>query len=595
MSIETNNTWNFQIVAIAQDEGPYLCEWIFHHLHFGFTNITILLNGTSDQSIEILDKIVRIYPNVSYQEIDGIVPYNQTRICEWAHSNYCNHPNTYLFFIDIDEFWTPFDFQSSIVDHVYQLQYPDIISFEWANKLNELPFSNPFESSNKYSKSFSVKSMFKADLQLKEVGHHNVLAPDATNLLADGTHHPSPYQPRVDLSNLQGPLKKSFLMHRLWRSQFEYIAHAFKEPMLKGFSIEVRKGLYMKKNRFGYELPKDNQVDFLITPENITTYNGAFKTFIRICNQDHLILQSRKLIQTNFHKGHSFLKSHNFSDERVERFCRNLDLDLAIFQSRQFFGLIRLCQQTMLDQKNKILMDWSFKCGSTAVIKMFFKHLGISQQFLNEMTAGTLHHYRINTYNKNKFCSTLDISGYYKFKIVRCPYRRLVSIFLHFMNHINIKSTFKEEAKSIKNVLRRDDTNLSFEEFVQYLSIIDIKSGDPHYHPQWKEAEAYVPMHRICRLELLAEEVTFLNELLGTNFELSKEKELHYVVQTNSIGYYGRTPYLALPKMPPNYASFYNEQLTNQTTILYQKDLSAYQYDFDQFSSNNYKPYAQKL
>ncbi|WP_110648470.1 glycosyltransferase family 2 protein [Salinicola peritrichatus] len=60
----------FKICAVAKDEGPYLAEWVFHHLHFGFDRIHVYLNRTSDASAAVLDRIARNHFQVTYEYID---------------------------------------------------------------------------------------------------------------------------------------------------------------------------------------------------------------------------------------------------------------------------------------------------------------------------------------------------------------------------------------------------------------------------------------------------------------------------------------------------------------------------------------------
>lgn len=46
-----------KLVAIAKDEAAYLPEWIFHHLYFGFDQIDIYVNNTSDNTFALGEQL----------------------------------------------------------------------------------------------------------------------------------------------------------------------------------------------------------------------------------------------------------------------------------------------------------------------------------------------------------------------------------------------------------------------------------------------------------------------------------------------------------------------------------------------------------
>jgi len=67
-----------KLVAIAKDEAAYLPEWIYHHLHFGFDEIEVYVNFTTDNSYEVLAAIAKHHP-VRYRNAEYLVnpEYNQ--------------------------------------------------------------------------------------------------------------------------------------------------------------------------------------------------------------------------------------------------------------------------------------------------------------------------------------------------------------------------------------------------------------------------------------------------------------------------------------------------------------------------------------
>ena len=49
--------YNALLVGIMKNEGPYVLEWVAHHLAVGFGNILIFSNDCDDQTDRILDRL----------------------------------------------------------------------------------------------------------------------------------------------------------------------------------------------------------------------------------------------------------------------------------------------------------------------------------------------------------------------------------------------------------------------------------------------------------------------------------------------------------------------------------------------------------
>src|SRR4051794_21193234 len=62
-----------KLCAIAKNEGPYLADWVFHHLHFGFDAVEVWVNGTNDGSRRILDAISAAHPEVTSRNADRLL------------------------------------------------------------------------------------------------------------------------------------------------------------------------------------------------------------------------------------------------------------------------------------------------------------------------------------------------------------------------------------------------------------------------------------------------------------------------------------------------------------------------------------------
>lgn len=91
------------VVAIVKNEGPYIREWIEHHINIGATNFYIYDNESKDDTKTILKQFAR-KGIVVYNHIPGrgiqLVAYNDAL-------NRYKMDTKYMGFIDVDEFIMP--------------------------------------------------------------------------------------------------------------------------------------------------------------------------------------------------------------------------------------------------------------------------------------------------------------------------------------------------------------------------------------------------------------------------------------------------------------------------------------------------------
>ncbi|PPC74651.1 hypothetical protein C4K68_25395 [Pokkaliibacter plantistimulans] len=289
--------FDVKIIAIAKDEAAYLSEWVFHHLYFGFTSIDIYLNGTSDNSVELLSSISANFP-VSYFNADRIfkkAPESfQTTVYKHAFKKALSNGCDFVLYLDIDEFWTPACFDKNINTFLNQIKHPEnsVISFEWATKINEdSPFLRPFQTQNNVLKSDHVKSLVSTKIKVREFHEHNIKSNNSNYLLADSSRFfsPCPRMSLVDSNHVAGPLKEFFILHRLYRSQNEYIS-----LLARGRASQPGK---LKTNRNGYiQESTDLARAFSISPLLLHNYLNKYEDFLQTSNVLHLINNARRFI-----------------------------------------------------------------------------------------------------------------------------------------------------------------------------------------------------------------------------------------------------------------------------------------------------------
>ena len=130
-----------KVIAIAKDEAAYIPQWIHHHLHFGFDAVELWLNDISDNSLALLRKIQAALGAdvVSIVEADDVLErciktrrHFQEEAYNLAYQREVKQGAfTHLMFLDLDELWTPANFEDSVKDVLRRYPQSDSISFLW--------------------------------------------------------------------------------------------------------------------------------------------------------------------------------------------------------------------------------------------------------------------------------------------------------------------------------------------------------------------------------------------------------------------------------------------------------------------------------
>ena len=289
-----------KLVAIAKDEGAYLPEWVFHHLHFGFDSIDIYINRTNDNSMKILHKISSLHPNVHVYNADWIDMCHadvkkriQTILYAKALAEVkINKEYTHILFLDIDEFWTPMDFESSIHKCITSLPEHATISFQWFNVIGQKIIFDDIPSKFDGYLSPLVKSVINTDSEFKTMRLHipkiNHKIEKKQNILSDGSDFISSQQHDQHLDKQFDKLKPYFIMHRMNRSEQEYLALLYKgNPEQQGV---------IKLNRKGYDARTGILSTVLLDKNLHDRYLEEKDLFIKSLDLDTELEEARKFV-----------------------------------------------------------------------------------------------------------------------------------------------------------------------------------------------------------------------------------------------------------------------------------------------------------
>jgi len=232
----------------------------------------------------------------------------------------------------------------------------------------------------------------------------------------------------------------------------------------------------------------------------------------------------------------------------------------------------------LIDRDRKVIMDWSPKTGCTIAVKMFFRNMGLLEKALE--FDDWIHEYRMHVYQLEYpiYKEDLENPEFYKFKVVRNPYSRAVSSYIHTMR-------WPEMHAPIQNVMKRRNANISFNQFLDFLSRIDLDSCDPHYRLQKKEFEGKIKncFQEIVKLENLEEGIKRVNKAGNFGFDLTGLSSSHHIDKNENLkGEFMNKRWRSIKSSIPSYKHFYNTETLDKVGKLYKEDLEEYNYNYEE-------------
>ena len=94
-------------MAIAKNEGPYILEWVAHHLAVGFSKIIVYDDGSTDDTSAVLEKIARLCQAVSVKAVAPLDINDSPQTV--SYNDALRDIRTgWTMFLDIDEFLIPY-------------------------------------------------------------------------------------------------------------------------------------------------------------------------------------------------------------------------------------------------------------------------------------------------------------------------------------------------------------------------------------------------------------------------------------------------------------------------------------------------------
>lgn len=321
-----NTSRKVKLVAIAKNEGAYLCDWVFHHLYFGFDSIEIHVNNTDDNSWEIADKLksnrqVKFINADTYFRQSDMAP--QLKIYLDALDKSRQEGYSHVMFLDIDEYWTPKNLSTSIHDVLGSVQ-ADIIAFQWFNRTNDTEeFAPVLAHKLEGVKKPQVKIVTRTNIGVDNINPHNIISRKACYRFVDGSYflQSCDNYSKVSRQVLEKPLQDAFILHRINRSQLEYVAALSRGRPIQSSRIVSK----FKDNRAGY-LVVSTPIDVCFEALKLKKYEQSRVEFITLYDLEGAIIRGQKEVIKRFFSVVESIKSSPESERPVlKKVLENVD------------------------------------------------------------------------------------------------------------------------------------------------------------------------------------------------------------------------------------------------------------------------------
>ncbi len=257
-------------------------------------------------------------------------------------------------------------------------------------------------------------------------------------------------------------------------------------------------------------------------------------------------------------------------------------------------ALLYVPPRILFDYNQKIVVMWSAKAGCTFLCKWFFAQM-------NLLDAALYYHPWVHFFREEVYYRS---DGYIKnlhkvlngdftvIKIVRDPFARAVSSYFTALHQIVNKEGFIAHEKvkeSLKKFLKRSlsiNESLSYREFVDYLTSIDILNCDIHYQQQLHplEIEGILTPSYIIKLEesedVLKRIETELN-LKTTDLDRLKQSP-HNTKRESQAEFCADVKFKWNPQFKfPSHRCFYDDDIIRKVADIYKMDFNTYGYNPD--------------
>ncbi|RYE53704.1 MAG: hypothetical protein EOP48_13835 [Sphingobacteriales bacterium] len=267
---------------------------------------------------------------------------------------------------------------------------------------------------------------------------------------------------------------------------------------------------------------------------------------------------------------------------RRSRGNRSVDLYHGIEIDSGSIG--RMSEYYIADYRRKLMMGWSQKAGCSASVQLLLDGLGVTQAVNYTGIGIEIHLLRAKYVERcgRVLPSIVKGDDWYRFKIVRNPFDRVVS---QYMSTVKVGSRTRG-----MNLTHGNDT--SFEDYINALTLL----GNGIWHVDRNSFPQYLPLemelhrkslpgffHRVIKVEELAVSLPDLSRETNLTFFFRNFTSEHYAkrVASHNPTYVGNLSWSILKQeVPESYASFYTKELRDKVAQLFAIDILLYNYSY---------------
>lgn len=268
-----------------------------------------------------------------------------------------------------------------------------------------------------------------------------------------------------------------------------------------------------------------------------------------------------------------------------QEICNENNIKTYTFNRRD----LTLISSNLVDNRKKILMAWSQKAACTTSVKSFMAHMGFYE---GADFIGWVHDFRESEFWRRCGTGTIcmyEDSSWYRFKVVRNPYDRAVSSYIHVMHYDAVPTSYL--LTTLPHL--EDKYDCTFKDFVRFMELRIVASKEKrlvdggHVRKQsydmeyirWSEGQSS-PFHRIVKIENFAEDIALVNRETGANFSAGFGS-IHYAKRQSEEGFVGDVAWKFLHnRIPKSYGYFYDSELRERVMRIFHVDLLLYNYDY---------------
>jgi hypothetical protein len=236
----------------------------------------------------------------------------------------------------------------------------------------------------------------------------------------------------------------------------------------------------------------------------------------------------------------------------------------------------------LYDDKNKKIFFWSYKCGCTFVREIFYNYylkLNYKKNYIQIISLLN----RYNSIDNNKLLT------YKKIYVCRNPYVRIVSCFIdkyingHFTNWLSINIKIVNfinyfQHKKYINFTFKDFIDLVYDKIVlSKFNLLEYYHIAPQFSINYNNNFTFDKIYKLENLNdssFLQDEFNITNPINNNSQHYSNCENTDYFVENAFELNYNELLYLKKQKKIPNYKCFFNEEIKEKVTKIYQHDIS---------------------